>query len=130
VRRDPLAGLGAAGQSLGGAIRRVPVHVVVGRLQEDGTCWSGHLSTDEAREPRGASGGDGVNVGAQGLGDASEPIEGQQRDESVIPEPSLDQQGAQIDAIQAEGARLVVDPRVTHTQAGAGLNQLLLLTLA
>jgi hypothetical protein len=79
---------------------------------------------DTAHDPAGGVAVDAVapfepevlDVGADGLRD-TQPVEGEQADQRVIPatgQPRGDQHGADLVAIQASDAGLVVQARSTH----------------
>ncbi len=72
-----------------------------------------------------------LHVGAEGLGDA-QAVERQQRGQGVVSgraESGLDQEGAELVAVETQGAGLVVDPRPTDVGCRIPLDEGLLLAV-
>jgi hypothetical protein len=70
----------------------------------------------------------GLDIGAGGLGDA-QPVEGEQGDQRMLagrPEPSGDQQTAELDAVLAGGVRLIIQPGMADMGGRGVLEQFLL----
>ena len=72
-----------------------------------------------------------VDVGTEGFGDA-QPVEGEQRRQGVVPggaQPGLDEERAELVAVQAQGAGLVVDSSAAHVRGRVALDDALLLAV-
>ena len=143
VRADPLGDSGPTGKPLDRPIGGVAVHPAALGPEEDRPHRS--LADIEVDRPGGAgSQGDGhvlaalahdleravsalevevVDVGAQGLRDPK-PVEGQQRRQGMVAglaQAGLDEEGAQLVAVEAEGAGFVVDLGTADVAAGLRL---------